>query len=109
MKVLAPHGVTNDRLDQVSDYYRFRPERGELWPTTPAKAQAVVVGGKARRIVVTDPGSGYSSPPEIKVVGFPQLVLKSTLEFSPELTKNGGVAKVEIVAAQRAKPARNSP
>src|SRR3954469_16807182 len=30
MKVLGPHGVTNDRLDEVSNYYRFRPQRGEL-------------------------------------------------------------------------------
>src|SRR5690606_8516516 len=31
LKVLAPHGVTNARLDEVSDYYRYHPERGELW------------------------------------------------------------------------------
>src|SRR5436309_3576180 len=46
LKVLAPHGVTNERLDEVSDYYRFRPDRGELWPTTAAKAHAIVAGGK---------------------------------------------------------------
>src|SRR3954470_19516070 len=29
MKVLAPLGVTNERLDEVSNYYRFRPQDGE--------------------------------------------------------------------------------
>src|SRR3954471_10902408 len=42
LKVLGPHGVTNERLDEVSDYYRFQPQRGELWPTTPAEAYATV-------------------------------------------------------------------
>src|SRR5262245_38839813 len=28
LKVLGPLGVTNDRLDEVSDYYRYRPEKG---------------------------------------------------------------------------------
>ena len=109
MKVLSPHGVTNDRMDEVANYYRFRPEADELWPVKPAKAHAIVAGGKIKRIVVTDPGSGYSSPPEMKVAGYPQLVLKSTLEFSPELKKNGGIAKVEIVEAEKAGPARKSP
>src|SRR3954463_9907160 len=31
MKVLGPYKVTNDRLDEVSDYYRYRPQASELW------------------------------------------------------------------------------
>ena len=27
LKVLGPHGVTNNRLDQVSDHYRYQPQR----------------------------------------------------------------------------------
>jgi hypothetical protein len=72
MKVLAPHGVTNERLDEVSDYYRYRPQRCELWKSTPARAYAVVADGKARSVVVTDPGSGYSSPPAATVRGQPR-------------------------------------
>src|SRR5580704_7478757 len=70
MKVLAPHGVTNERLDEVSDYYRFQPQRGQLWPTAAAKAHAIVENGKIKRIVVTDPGLGYCSPPDVRVEGF---------------------------------------
>src|SRR3954447_9310827 len=57
LKVLGPHGVTNERLDEVSNYYRFRRQQGELWPTTPAEAYAIVDDGKIQQIVVTNPGS----------------------------------------------------
>ena len=53
MKVLKPLGVTNDRLDEVSNYYRYQPQRGELWKATPAEGHAVVENGKIKRIVVT--------------------------------------------------------
>jgi hypothetical protein len=109
LKVLAPHGVTNERLDEVLDYYRFRPERGELWPTTAAKADAIVVDGKIRRIVITDPGSGYCSPPDIKVEGFPDAEFKATLALGKNLKKNGAIAAVEIVPAKKPKQPRSSP
>src|SRR4051812_2782238 len=40
MKVLAPLGVTNERLDEVSNFYRYRPQSGELWRVAPARAHA---------------------------------------------------------------------
>ncbi len=100
MKALAPHGVTNDRLDEVSNYYRFQPQRGQLWPTTAAKAHAIIENGKIKRIVVTEGGSGYCSPPTVKVEGFPNLELKATLEFTKDLKKNGAIAAVEIIPAK---------
>jgi hypothetical protein len=63
MKVLGPLGVTNDRLDEVSNYYRFKPQDGVLWKTTPAKGYAVVDDGKVEKFVITEPGSGYSTHP----------------------------------------------
>jgi hypothetical protein len=96
MKVLAPHGVTDERLDEVSDYYRYQPQRGELWKTTPAKAYAVLEEGKVKRVVVTDPGSGYSTPPRATVQGMEELRLKVTLQFGTDFRKNGAVRAVEI-------------
>ena len=47
MKVLEPLGVTNDRLDEVSNYYRYRRESGELWTITlPAEGYARIKDGK---------------------------------------------------------------
>ena len=68
-----------------------------------AQAQAIVKDGKIEKIVVTEPGAGYCSPPKIKVEGFKDVEFKAMLEFSKDLKKNGGVAAVEIVAKKAAK------
>ena len=100
MKVLGPLKVTNDRLDEVSNYYRYRPEKGELWPTTPAKAYAVVEDGTITKVVVTEPGAGYSSPPKVTVKGFEKVRLESQLGFETDLKKNGGIVSIEFNAAK---------
>lgn len=99
LKVLSPHGVTNERLDEVSDYYRYQPQRGELWPTTEAKGYAVVVDGKIQKVVVTQGGSGYSSQPSVKVKGFEKETFRVTLKHSTDFKQNGSVA--EIVRSEK--------
>jgi hypothetical protein len=101
MKVLGPLGVTNDRLDAVSNHYRFQPQKGELWPTSPAKGYAVVEDGKVKKVVVTEAGSGYSSPPKVTVQGMGGGLLKATLHFDKEFKKNGSVASVEVAEAPK--------
>lgn len=100
MKVLKPHGITNDRLDEVSDYYRYRPQNGELWPVTAAKAYAVVEGGNVKKIVVTEGGSGYSSTPTVTVKGMRDVSLKVNLSYGSEFKKNGSISSIEVVAAK---------
>lgn len=101
LKVLSPHGITNERLDEVSDYYRFRPESGKIWPTTPATAHAIVEDGKITKIVVTEPGSGYSSQPTMSIEGFPDVMLTATLHLDKNLKKNGGIESIEVVVKVR--------
>jgi hypothetical protein len=96
MKVLGPLGVTNERMDEVADYYRFRPQMGELWPVKPAKADAIIDGGKIKRIIIRDGGSGYCSEPDVKVDGFPRAKFKAALNYSTDLKHNGAVARVEL-------------
>ena len=95
MKVLGPLGVTNDRLDEVSNYYRYRPQNGERWPTSPAKAEAIVENGRIKRIVVTDGGAGYNSPPTAAVEGVNR-PLRVKLQYGADLKKNGSVATIEV-------------
>jgi hypothetical protein len=106
MKVLGPHGVTNERLDEVSDYYRFRPQRGELWPTTPAEAYATVEDGKIKQVVVTNPGSGYCTPPRATVRGMEDIPLNVTLRFSKDLKKNGAIGSIEVATPRAAETGR---
>jgi hypothetical protein len=96
MKVLRPQGVTNDRLDEVSNFYRYRPQNGELWRVSAAKAHAVVEGDKVTRIVVDEPGYGYSSPPTATVTGMKGVSLKVTIRFAKDLMKNGAIETIEL-------------
>ncbi len=96
MKVLGPLGVTNGWLDEVSNYYRYQPQKGELWKTKAAAGYALVEDGKIKQIVVTEPGSGYSSPPEATVKGMESVPLVVTLHFDKDLKKNGSVESVEV-------------
>ena len=105
LKVLAPHGVTNERLDEVSDYYRYRPERGELWRYRPAQAQAIVKDGHVTRIEITEAGAGYSSPPKATIQGFETTPLEVKLHFDKDLETNGSVKAIEIVTKK--KPAKS--
>jgi hypothetical protein len=99
MKVLRPLGVTNERLDEVSNYYRYQPQKGQLWKTTEAKGYAVVEDGKVKKVVLTTPGSGYSSPPRVTVEGVEKVTLKPTLILAKDLKKNGAIGSVEVVPA----------
>lgn len=104
MKVLAPHGVTNERLDEVSDYYRYRPQSGGLWKHTPAKGYAVVEDGRVKKVVVTEAGSGYSTPPRVAAQGLERVTLKVTLRFGKDLKKNGSIASIDLDAPAGAGP-----
>src|SRR3954469_16236372 len=106
LKVLAPYHVSNERLDEVSDYYRYRPEKGELWPTKPAKAEAIAENGSIKKITLTEPGAGYSSPPKATIKGFEKLQLETTLKFDRDLKKNGSVTSIAIATSSKAAASR---
>src|SRR4051812_9164683 len=97
LAALAPLGVTNDRLDRVSDYYRYNPGRGERWPVSPAAGYAVVKDGTVTSVVITRPGSGYNAPPRVVLPGHPELELRARLAFVPDLKTNGSIASVSPV------------
>ncbi len=94
LAALGPYGITNDRLDTVSNYYRYVRSRGEMWPTRPARAYALVQNGAVTSYVVTDGGSGYSSPPAVTVPSVPAATATVTLSFSSDFDKNGAVAAI---------------
>lgn len=96
MDALAPYGVTDDRLNKVSNYYRYRRSAGEMWRNTPAKAYATVHDGVVASITITDAGSGYSSPPAVTVAGMTKVKLTATLAFGTDLAKNGSVAAIKV-------------
>jgi hypothetical protein len=98
MDALAKYGVTDERLNQVSNRYRYRSWAGELWPTHAATGYATVSNGAVTGFVVTDPGYGYSSPPSVTVKDMPDVKTLSTLSFDADFGKNGSVKSVTVAA-----------
>ncbi len=72
LEVLAPYGVTNERLDEVSDYYRYNGSAGEVWRRTAATARAVVRNGKVVSVRIVRAGAGYSSTPRMTLARLPE-------------------------------------
>jgi hypothetical protein len=94
MDTLVKYGVTDERLNEVSNRYRYRRWAGELWPTHDAAGYATVNNGKITSFTLTDTGYGYSSPPTVSVQGRPDVQTSVTLSFGADFSKNGSVQTV---------------
>jgi hypothetical protein len=99
MSALGKYGITNDRLDTVSNRYRYVRSRDELWPVKAATAVALVKNGVVTGFEVSSGGYGYSSPPKVSVPGVKDFSCEVKLGFSKTFEKNGSVSGIEIKAA----------
>jgi hypothetical protein len=97
LDALGKHGISNDRLDEVSNYYRYQPQSGELWQHTPATATATVSDGKVVSVKITNPGAGYMAPPTVVVAGHPDVKVEAVIEFTQDLKTNGRLASLNVV------------
>lgn len=93
LSVLEPYGVTNDYLDTVSNYYRYKRSAGETWPQTPATVEAILTDGIVTGFEITNPGSGYSSIPVITVLNS-DVTATATLTFTTDFNTNGSLADI---------------
>ena len=96
MAALGPYGVTNDRLDTVSNYYRYVRSRGESWPIEGAEAYALVEVGAIVGFEVVRGGSGYTTPPSVSVPGFDGVDARASLVFGREFETNGAVGSIAL-------------
>jgi hypothetical protein len=93
---LSPYGVTDERLNEVSNYYRYRRSAGEMWKNTSAKATATVKKGVVTRVTITDAGSGYSSPPTISIAGVTVSNLTAKMAYGTDFATNGSIKEITI-------------
>ncbi len=96
MKALGKHGVTNEKLDAVSNYYRYVRSRGELWPTEPAVANALVKEGAIIGYELVSGGSGYSSLPTVSVPNVKGATAKVEISFGKAVESNGSVSAITV-------------
>jgi hypothetical protein len=97
LAVLAPYGVTNERLDAVSDHYRYQDGEGALWAHKAATARAVVRNGKLVSVTLLGGGAGYSSAPTVTVPGAPGAVVKAVVGYGTDLSGNGAVTTLKVI------------
>ncbi len=100
MNALSKYGITNDRLDTVSNYYRYPPGRGGLWKTKEAAANALIKNGAIIGYEITNGGSGYSSAPAVSVPGHPEAAAQAELAFGKNMETNGAVSAITIPKAK---------
>jgi hypothetical protein len=98
MERLAPYGVTDERLNEVSNYYRYRRDRDELWRHLDAQGYATVQNGTVTAVTITNPGAGYSSPPTVSLPGMAHVSLTVVLSFGTDLSANGSISKIKVAS-----------
>jgi hypothetical protein len=96
MSALGKYGITNDRLDEVSNYYRYMGARGQMWKNRPAVANALVQNGVVTGFEIVDAGAGYSSAPKVNVPNIPGASAKVDLSFGKDLTTNGSISAITV-------------
>jgi hypothetical protein len=96
MEGLGPYGVTDDRLNEVSNYYRYRRDSGELWKHVEATAYATMTNGVVTSITITNPGAGYSSPPRVSIPGIDQVKMTAILSYGTDLATNGSIKEIKL-------------
>ena len=98
LKGLSPYGVTDDRINTVSNYYRYmKRQRDDLWQHRNAVAFAVVgTDNKIIRFDLVDPGAGYTTPPNVAIEGLPDVTTTARLEFGTDLATNGSIESISV-------------
>jgi hypothetical protein len=98
---LGKYGITNERLDAVSDYYRYVRARNELWRAKPAVANALIKNGAIIGYELLDGGSGYSSTPKMSVPSIKAAAAQIKLTFGKSFESNGTISAITIPAQNK--------
>jgi len=96
MNALGKYGITDDRLNAVSNFYRYPPGRGNLWKNRPATANALVKNGAVIGYEITDGGAGYSSAPTVTVPDVKGAAAKVEVSYGKDMETNGAVSSITV-------------
>ena len=100
MSALGKFGITNERLDEVSNFYRYPPGRGNLWKVTPAVANALVKNGAVTGYEIVSGGAGYTVPPTVSVPNTKGPAPKVDIAFGKDFQTNGAVSTITVAPAR---------
>ena len=100
MNALGKLGVTNDRLNTVSNFYRYSAWQGGIWKNKPATANALVKDGTVIGYEITSGGYGYTTPPTISAPDGKGVAAKVELSYGKEMERNGAVSAITLSPGQ---------
>ena len=104
LKGLSPYGITDARINAVSNYYRYmKRNHDDLWKHREAIAFAVVKNNQVVRFDIADPGAGYTTPPEVTIETLPDVTITTKLEFGTDFATNGAIKSL-VVSKATTKP-----
>lgn len=69
------------------------PATAVITTTTPG---GTTENGKIKKLLTTDPGSGYSSTPTATVAGFEKVEFRVSVHFDQDLKKNGSIDTLKV-------------
>ena len=96
MSRLEQYGISNDRLNTVSNFYRYASWEGGIWKHQEAVANALVKEGGIVGFEITSGGYGYTTPPTASVPGLGQVNLQAKLSYGKDMETNGAVSKISV-------------
>ncbi len=96
MNALGKFGVTNDRLNTVSNFYRYPPGSRSLWKNQPAMANALVKDGSVVGFEIVNGGFGYTTPPTVSIEGMAGVAAQVKLAYGKNMEANGTVAEITL-------------
>ena len=99
MGALGKYGVTDDRLNAVSNFYRYPPGRGNIWKNRAATANALVKNGEVIGYEITDGGAGYTTAPNVSVPNIKGATGKVEVSFGKDMETNGAVTAITVGGA----------
>ena len=96
LNALGKYGITNERLDEVSNFYRYPPGPGGVWKNQAATANALVKSGAVIGYEIIDGGYGYTIPPTVSVPGSKGAITRVELSFGKDMAHNGAVSAITL-------------
>ncbi len=100
MSALGKYGVTDERLNQVSNYYRYMRGRDKLWTNKPAVANALVQNGVVIGYEIVSAGAGYSSTPTVTVPNVNGAKAELKIAYGKDLASNGSISSLIVPPAK---------
>lgn len=96
MNALGKYGITNERINAVSNFYRYASWKGGIWKHQEAKANALVKAGAVVGYEIVSGGYGYTTPPSVSVPGVKTAATNVQLAFGSNFTANGAVSAIGV-------------